>query len=147
MRVVNGLEISFRRSLPLLLNLDLNNLWCNSHFLSAVKKLSGLCLGIFAVIIHWSRLELVQNVLDDSSEEHPGKKKMVIENYFRKKIRNLNRGGRHSSSSQRPNRMSIKIGCSLCKLTWRSRLAVPFKNVLPPLRNCRSSANNSSLPI
>ena len=85
MRVVNGLEISFRRSLPLLLNLDLNNLWCNSHFLSTVKKLSGLCLGIFAVIIHSSRLELVPNVLDDSSEERPGKKKMVIEKYFRKK--------------------------------------------------------------
>ena len=73
-----------------------------------------------------------------------GRRRWWLKNILEKKIRNLNGGGRHSSSSQR---MSIKIGCSLCKLTWRSRLAVPFKNVLPPLRNCRSSANNSSLPI
>ena len=33
---------------------------------------------------------------------------MVIENYFREKNYNLNGFGRHPSSSQRPNRMSIK---------------------------------------
>jgi len=50
-----------------------------------VFQLPGLWLCIFGFIIHWSRLELVPSVLDDSSEECPGKKQMLIENYLRKK--------------------------------------------------------------
>ena len=37
--VVGGLESSFRTSPPLLLNLDLDSLWCNLHFFSAVENL------------------------------------------------------------------------------------------------------------
>ena len=148
--VVGGLESSFRTSPPLLLNLDLDSLWCNLHFFSAVENLGrGSVSTLRCLALHiWTHHSLEQTWIGSKCarwqqwgmtwEEADGDWEL-----FKKKNKNLNGCARHPSSSQRPNRMSIKIGYSLRNLTWRSILSVPFKNVLPPLRNCRISANSS----
>ena len=152
--VVGGLESSFRTSPPLLLNLDLDSLWCNLHFFSAVENLGrGSVSTLRSLALHiWIHHSLEQTWTGSKCarwqqwgmtwEEADGDWEL-----FKKKNKNLNGCARHPSSSQRPNRMSIKIGYSLRNLTWRSILSVPFKNVLPPLRYCRISANSSSLTI
>ena len=152
--VVGGLESSFHTSPPLLLNLDLDSLWCNLHFFSAVENFGrGSVSTLRSLALHiWIHHSLEQTWTGSKCarwqqwgmtwEEADGDWEL-----FKKKNKNLNGCARHPSSSQRPNRMSIKIGYSLRNLTWRSILSVPFKNVLPPLRNCRISANSSSLTI